>query len=185
MVAVALVAVALGLPAKGVVVPGASLAGVQLGATQAQVRAAWGRRYGRCRDCAQPTWYYTYRDFQPQGAGVTFRNGRATALFTIWSPPGWHTNRGLTVGQSEAQVTALYGVPTAYRVRHVRRPRDPRLANRHPDLRLQERGLGLRAQPGWISTVPLAAAASSRLISEATSGMALRMPRPHSHQSTW
>jgi hypothetical protein len=109
MVAVALVAVALGLPAKGIVVPAASLAGVQLGATPAQVRAAWGRRYGRCRDCAQPTWYYTYRDFQPQGAGVTFRNGRATALFTIWSPPGWHTNRGLTVGQSEAQATALYG----------------------------------------------------------------------------
>ena len=109
MVALALVAVALGLPAKGVVVPGASLAGVQLGATQAQVRAAWGRRYGRCRDCAQPTWYYTYRQFQPQGAGVTFRNGRASALFTIWAPPGWHTNRGLAVGQSEAQVAALYG----------------------------------------------------------------------------
>jgi len=109
MVALALVAVALGLPAKGVVVPGASLAGLQLGATQNQVLAHWGKRFGRCRDCAQPTWYYTYRDFQPQGAGVTFRNGRVISLFTIWSPTGWRTDRGLTVGQSEAQLTALYG----------------------------------------------------------------------------
>src|SRR5947207_15318074 len=109
MVAVALLAVALGLPPKAVVVPGRSLAGLGVGATQGQVRAAWGPRYGRCRGCAQPTWYFTYRDFQPQGAGVSFRNGRATALFTIWSPPGWRTNRGLTVGDPEAQVSALYG----------------------------------------------------------------------------
>ena len=109
MIAAALVVLALGLPQKAVVVPGASLAGLKLGATQGQVRAAWGPRYGRCRDCPQPTWYFTYRDFQPQGAGVSFKNGHATALFTIWSPPGWHTNRGLTVGQAEAQVTALYG----------------------------------------------------------------------------
>jgi hypothetical protein len=109
MVAAALVAVALGLPAKGVVVPGQSLAGLRIGATQGQVRAAWGPRYGRCRDCAQTTWYFTYRQFQPQGAGVAFRNGRATALFTIWSPPGWHTNRGLTIGEPEARVTEVYG----------------------------------------------------------------------------
>jgi hypothetical protein len=109
MVAAALVAVALGLPAKGVVVPGQSFAGVRLGATQAQVRAAWGTRFGRCRDCLQPTWYFTYKDFQPQGAGVSFLKGRASALFTIWSPPGWRTNRGLTVGDPEARVAALYG----------------------------------------------------------------------------
>src|SRR5689334_5132458 len=109
VVALVLVAVALGLPAKGVVVPGSSLAGLQLGSTQKQVLAVWGKRYGRCRDCAQPTWCYTYRQFQPQGAGVSFRNGRVTSLFTIWSPPGWHTNRGLKVGDAEVQITALYG----------------------------------------------------------------------------
>jgi hypothetical protein len=110
MVAAALVTLALGLPAKGVVVPGQSLAGLRLGATQAQVRTAWGTRFGRCRGCPQPTWYFTYVDFQPQGAGVTFLNGRATSLFTIWSPSGWRTNRGLTVGDLEARATALYGV---------------------------------------------------------------------------
>jgi hypothetical protein len=110
MVAAALAALALGLPAKGVVVPGQSFAGLRLGATQAQVRTVWGKRFGRCRGCPQTTWYFTYQDFQPQGAGVTFLNGRATALFTIWSPSGWRTNRGLTVGDLEARVSALYGV---------------------------------------------------------------------------
>jgi hypothetical protein len=109
MLAAALVGLALGLPVKGVVVPGQTFAGLRLGATQAQVRAAWGPRSGRCRGCPQPTWYFTYRDFQPQGAGVTFLNGRATALFTIWSPPGWRTNRDLEVGEPEGRITALYG----------------------------------------------------------------------------
>ena len=109
MLAAALVGLALGLPVKGVVVPGQTFAGLRLGATQAQVRAAWGPRFGRCRGCPQPTWYFTYRDFQPQGAGVTFLNGRATALFTIWSPPGWRTNRDLEVGEPEGRITALYG----------------------------------------------------------------------------
>jgi hypothetical protein len=109
MIAVALAALALALPPAGVVVPGNSFAGLRLGATQAEVRTAWGTRYGRCRDCLQPTWYFTYKGFQPQGVGVAFRNGRATALFTIWAPSGWRTNRGLTVGDPEAHVTALYG----------------------------------------------------------------------------
>ena len=109
MVAVALAAIALGLPPAGVVVPGQSFAGLRLGATQAQVRAVWGTRYGRCRDCTQPTWYFTYKGFQPQGAGVAFRNGRVTALFTIWAPSGWRTNRDLRVGDPEAQVASLYG----------------------------------------------------------------------------
>ena len=49
----------------------------------------------RCRDCPEETWYFNLRRFEPQGAGVTFRKGRAVALFTVWSPPGWRTYQGL------------------------------------------------------------------------------------------
>lgn len=105
-----LTAVLLGLPQNAVVVPGKSFAGLRLGATGAQIRAAWGPGYGRCRACPQPTWYFTYKRFEPQGAGVSFRRGTAAAFFTIWGPPGWHTDRGLKVGDPAARVTQLYGV---------------------------------------------------------------------------
>jgi hypothetical protein len=110
VIAAALTVLALALPQHAVVVPGKSFAGLRLGATAAQVRTAWGPRHGRCRDCAQKTWYFTYKNFEPQGAGVSFQNGNAASFFTIWSPPGWHTNRGLTVGDPEARITRLYGV---------------------------------------------------------------------------
>jgi hypothetical protein len=110
MLPAALVAFALTLPQQAVVVPGTSFAGLHLGATRAQVKAAWGPRYGRCRPCSQPTWYFTYKKFEPQGAGVSFRNGAAEAYFTIWGPPGWHTDRGLKIGDPAPRVTQLYGV---------------------------------------------------------------------------
>jgi hypothetical protein len=109
LAAAALTALALALPQHGLVVPGKSFGGLRLDATGAQVQAAWGKRYGRCRDCTRPTWYFTYKPFEPQGAGVSFRNGAAAAYFTIWAPPGWHTNRGLTIGDPAARVTQLYG----------------------------------------------------------------------------
>jgi hypothetical protein len=96
-------------PAAGVVLPGKSLGGVQLGATRKHVRQAWGSRYGLCRDCRTPTWYFNYRRFEPQGSGVTFRRGRAVALFTLWSPPDWRTNRGLAIGDPAARVADVYG----------------------------------------------------------------------------
>jgi hypothetical protein len=108
--ALALAAPAVAAPPKqGVLVPGRSLGGLALGATQRQVRAAWGSSFGRCRDCLRPTWYYTYRRFQPQGAGVQFRRGRVEAIFTLWSPKGWRTTRGLKVGDGVSRVTDLYG----------------------------------------------------------------------------
>ena len=182
MIAVALVAVALALPQHGVVVPGHSFAGLQLGATRAQVSAAWGPRYGRCRDCPQTTWYFTYKDFQPQGAGVTFRQTAPPSYFTIWSPPGWHTNRGLKIGDPEIEITSIYGVLPrvecgTYTALVLRRG-----ADRHAVLRLQGRGLGLRAQLGWGSTLPLAS--RSRCISEATSGIAASTGIAQTGQST-
>jgi hypothetical protein len=109
MIATVLTALALALPQHGAVVPGRSFAGLRLGATGPQVTAAWGKRYGVCRDCPSPTWFFTYKPFRPQGAGVSFRAGHAEAYYTLRAPAGWHTDRGLKVGDSEARITALYG----------------------------------------------------------------------------
>jgi hypothetical protein len=108
-VAAAAPAAAAAPPQRGVLVPGRSLGGLRLGATQAQVRAAWGSSFGRCRDCLRPTWYFTFRRFQPQGAGVQFRGGRAEAIFTLWSPKGWRTTKGLRIDDDVTRVTELYG----------------------------------------------------------------------------
>lgn len=114
-VAAALLALAItapaaaGPPRAGLVVPGKTLGGLHLGATEAQVRAAWGDRFGVCRDCPERTWYFNYRRSEPQGAGVSFRRGRAVALFTLWSPPGWRTTRGLAIGDPAVRVAGLYG----------------------------------------------------------------------------
>lgn len=109
MLGAALIAFALALPAHATIVPGRSFAGLPLGATGADIRAAWGARYGVCRGCPRPTWFFTYRRFQPQGAAVSFRAGAAESFFTLRAPVGWHTNRGLGIGDPEAKVTALYG----------------------------------------------------------------------------
>ena len=97
------------VPKPGLVVPGHTLGGLRPGATRREVKAAWGTRFGRCRDCREPTWYFNYRRFEPQGAGVAFRHGRAVALFTLWSPPDWRTPNGLTIGDPAARVAGLYG----------------------------------------------------------------------------
>jgi hypothetical protein len=96
-------------PLQGLVVPGKSLGGLALGATRTEVRTVWGARYGVCRDCRAQTWYFNFRPFEPQGAGVTFRRGRAVALFTMWSPAGWRTTRGVRIGDPEFRIEALYG----------------------------------------------------------------------------
>jgi hypothetical protein len=109
VIAVALTTLALGLPQHGVVVPGKSFGGLRLGALGAQVEASWGKRHSSCQGCSRPTWYFTYKRFEPQGAGVAFVRGAASSFFTLWSPAGWHTNRGLTIGDQEARITKLYG----------------------------------------------------------------------------
>ena len=102
-------AAALALPANGVLVPGTSLGGVALGASQAEVRAAWGSRFGRCLSCSLPTWYFTYRPFTRPGAAIRFRNGRVDAVYTIWRPRGWRTRQGLRLGERSHRITAIYG----------------------------------------------------------------------------
>lgn len=108
--ALALAAPAVAAPPRaGVVVPGRSLGGVALDAPTAAVLHAWGTSFGVCRNCRRPTWYFNFTAFQPQGTGVEFRGGRVAALFTLWSPPGWRTSRGVAVGDPVAQVTAVFG----------------------------------------------------------------------------
>ena len=110
-VAVVLVPTAAAIPPrKGLFVPGKSLGGLRLGMTPAQVRAAWGSDYGRCRGCALPTWYYTYRRFHPHGAAVQFRRGRVDAIFTLWAPSNWKTTKGLYIGDNVDRVPGLYGL---------------------------------------------------------------------------
>jgi hypothetical protein len=96
-------------PRAGIVVPGTSLGGIRLGTTTAAVARRWGRRFGICRGCRETTWYFNYAAFQPVGAGVSFRDGRVDALFTLWSPPGWRTTKGLVVGDDVTRITVLYG----------------------------------------------------------------------------
>ena len=100
------------IPREGVLVPGRTLAGVALGSTQNEVKAQWGRRFGRCRNCARETWYFNRKRFEPQGTGVEFRRGRAVALFTVWSPPGWRTTRDLEIGEPSWRITSVYGALT-------------------------------------------------------------------------
>lgn len=93
-------------PAEGTLVPGVSLGGIELGMTRDEVRAAWGERFGVCRDCRRPTWFFNYRPYEPQGAGVSFRRGEVAHVFTVWSPPGWQATDGLTLGADEIDVGA-------------------------------------------------------------------------------
>jgi hypothetical protein len=76
--------------------------------TPDQVRRTWGNGFGRCRGCRNETWYFNYAPFSPEGAGVQFRRGRVEGIFTLWSPGGWRTSRGLRIGDLEARVTALH-----------------------------------------------------------------------------
>ena len=97
------------IPKRGVVVPGVRLGGIRLGATDAQVKRAWGADFGLCSSCDLTTWYFTYAKFQPQGAGVTFRKHRVVALFTLYAPPDWRTSKGLKIGDEAPRIAALYG----------------------------------------------------------------------------
>jgi hypothetical protein len=98
-----------GPPGAGVLVPGRTLGGLRLGMTLAQVEAAWGRAYGRCRSCMRPTLYFNLYAYRPEGAGVELRRGRVSAVFTLWAPGAWETSRGLRIGDSAAEATATYG----------------------------------------------------------------------------
>jgi hypothetical protein len=103
------------IPPAATFVPATSLAGVRLGERAAEVRRHLGSGYGVCQGCATTTWYFTYRRFDDKGLGVELAKGRVSALYTLWSPPGWHTPDGLRLGAPEGAVTKKVGavIPVA------------------------------------------------------------------------
>ncbi len=108
-VALAATSAASAPPARGLFVPGKSLGGVSIGMTQAEVLRTWGKRHGVCRECPQPTWYFNYKPFEPQGAGVVFERRRVVRVFTVWRPEGWRTGRGLVLGDDAGKISDLAG----------------------------------------------------------------------------
>ena len=100
---------AAGLPRAGALVPGSSLGGVRLGESPRAVTAALGRFYGACRDCAHPTWYFTYRPFDKHGLAVEFASGRVSGVYTLWRPAGWRAPHGLRFGATPLEVHQRVG----------------------------------------------------------------------------
>ena len=97
------------LPKAGTLEPGRSLGGVRLGETAAQTRAALGSSYGVCTGCSRTTWYFTYGKFTRSGLAVELERDRVSAVYTIWSPPGWHAPKGLALGAPRGQIEPLAG----------------------------------------------------------------------------
>ena len=101
------------LPSRGILTPGVSLGGVHIGDTMAQVEARWGHNYKICpkNQCHgnDVVWYYIYGRGEPLGAAVRFSSGKVRAVFTLGSPPGWHTAEGLLIGEAIDKANALYG----------------------------------------------------------------------------
>ena len=95
---------AAGLPKAGALVPGRSLGGIRLGESPQAVRAALGTFYGTCRGCPHSTWYFTYRPFSQRGLAVEFDRDRVSAVYTLWSPQGWHGPGGLRFGATPLTV---------------------------------------------------------------------------------
>ena len=101
------------LPSRGVLTPGVSLGGVHIGDTMAQVTNRWGHDYRVCpkNQCRgnDVVWYYIYGGGEPLGAAVRFTDGKVRAVFTLGSPPGWHTAEGLLIGEQIDRANELYG----------------------------------------------------------------------------
>lgn len=85
-------------PSEGIFRPGESLGGVRLGMSESEVQALWGSKRGVCRNCDERTWYFNLKPFEPQGAGVEFRDGEVARVFTVWRPLGWRTADGPELG---------------------------------------------------------------------------------------
>jgi hypothetical protein len=96
------------LPMRGVVIPGISLAGVKVGDTQKRVRRVWGTNFVTCKYCTDPTWLFEYQTGEPLGAAARFQNGRVVAVFSLGSPAGWHTNKGLYIGDPISNVYQFF-----------------------------------------------------------------------------
>ena len=96
-------------PTRGIIVPGVSFAGIKLGDTEQRVRSVWGNNFKTCDYCADTTWLYVYRGAEPLGAAARFRKNKLVAVFSLGSPAGWKTDKGLFMGDPIANVYTYYG----------------------------------------------------------------------------
>lgn len=104
-------------PVRGVLIAGRSLGGIRIGMSQTQVKATWGRRYrlcdpGICQNKKWQTWLYQYNTGEGLGAAVVFEQGKVTSVFTLGSPDGWRTDKGLKMGDVISQVYDYYAAAT-------------------------------------------------------------------------
>ncbi|MEI8105767.1 MAG: hypothetical protein WCH31_08000 [Actinomycetes bacterium] len=103
------VATAGALPSRGVFIAGQSLAGVRLGDTMDQVKQRLGPKYVQCgSQCADPTWLFTYRAGEPLGMAVRFQKKKVVAVFTLGTPTGWKSSKGLKLFDPIATVYQYY-----------------------------------------------------------------------------
>jgi hypothetical protein len=96
------------LPSRGVIVPGVSFAGVKIGDTEQRVKAVWGNQFDTCTYCKDTTWLYTYQFGEPLGAAARFENNKVVALFSLGSPAGWKTDKGIAMGDPISNVYQYY-----------------------------------------------------------------------------
>jgi hypothetical protein len=96
-------------PTAGVVVPGVSFAGIKIGDTEQHVRAVWGSNFRTCDYCKDTTWLYVYRGAEPLGAAARFHKNKVVAIFSLGSPAGWKTDKGLLMGDPISNVYNFYG----------------------------------------------------------------------------
>jgi hypothetical protein len=96
------------LPSHGVIVPGVSFAGVKIGDSPKKVRARWGNRFIQCKYCTDMTWLYEYQFGEPLGAAARFQHNKVVAVFSLGSPAGWKTNKGLAMGDPISNVYQYY-----------------------------------------------------------------------------
>jgi hypothetical protein len=99
-------------PVNGVLVPGESLGGIRLGDTGGKVLTRWGRDYTMLPGRPM-TWLYMSPTGDPYGAGVSFRDGKVIAIFTLGQIKGWHRIDGLRTGQLFKKFNDHSGTPTA------------------------------------------------------------------------
>lgn len=96
-------------PTRGVVVPGVSFAGIKIGDTEQHVRTVWGNNFQTCPYCKDTTWLYVYRGAEPLGAAARFHNNKVVAIFSLGSPAGWKTDKGLNMGDPISNIYSYYG----------------------------------------------------------------------------
>ncbi len=156
--------------------PGHSLGGIRLGETTHDVRAALGRRFGVCNDCARPTWYFTYKPFDSHGLAVEFDQRRVSAVYTLWKPPGWRATNGLRLGATPPPSAQPRRPAPHDHMQGLRRAGRRPAGLAHRVLPLRRLALGIRALPAALEPVPMIELADVEAAANRLAGVAHRTP---------